>query len=201
MGGVKSETFLPGLSSRLIYKRHYSPLKIIQIASSVFTAGIILYLATIARNGSFSDYYFFLFLAIVGLMLFFYNQLGVYSRHCNFYGSFTKLLKAWLLIMFVIIAVGFVSKISHNYSRQIIITFGVFNFGAQILMHVLLMYISRAYYAKKNYVSPALIIGTGPSSQFLIDKINKNPWTPTKIVGASVTISSLIVGNTIKHHF
>jgi len=187
---VESGVFAPGTSSKLIYKRHYSPLKLIQTASSVVVVWVTLYLSAIARNGSFGDYYLFLFLAIVGLMLFFYNQLGVYSRHCNFYGSFIKLFKAWLLIGVVIIVVGFVSKISHNYSRQIIITFLVFNFVAQICAHLFLMRISKAYYATKNYVSPALIIGTEPTSKFLIDKINNNPWTPTRIVG--------VIGDDIK---
>lgn len=124
-----------------------------------------------------------LLLVLTMVMVFSYDQFGVYRSNSSFTRKAMTLLKAWSLAFGFLLLVGFLTKVSDVYSRLLLGQL----FVAGYLLQVLLQYLGREVQTRIMVhavpVENVLIVGTGKLARFLQNKISGNPWLNQNVVG------------------
>jgi putative colanic acid biosynthesis UDP-glucose lipid carrier transferase len=133
--------------------------------------------------GTVTTPYSVLLLLLAMVMVFAYNQFGVYRSNSSFTRKALTLFKAWSLTFGFLLVVGFVTKQTDVFSRLLLGQL----FIAGYLLQVFLQYLSREIQIRVMvHAVPAenvLIVGTGKLASYLQNKISGNPWLNQKVVG------------------
>jgi len=133
--------------------------------------------------GTVTPPYSVLLLLLAMVMVFAYNQFGVYRSNSSFTRKALTLFKAWSLTFGFLLVVGFVTKQTDVFSRLLLGQL----FIAGYLLQVFLQYLSREIQIRVMvHAVPAenvLIVGTGKLASYLQNKISGNPWLNQKVVG------------------
>lgn len=170
-------------NSRLLQERN-SLLSLVQLVIDVTLAmGSLGLIVIFSGSTTFNLYYRVLAAATALLMFIYYSRFGIYSKHTNAFGTIMKILKAWGAVVATLIFLGFVTKTSAIFSRQIIIIWISFSFILQLLAHYifpLLLGGLRGVERRKDY---AVMVGAGQLGIYLATKINKNPWLRVRVIG------------------
>ncbi|GAV21443.1 putative colanic acid biosynthesis UDP-glucose lipid carrier transferase [Mariprofundus micogutta] len=117
------------------------------------------------------------------LMWLIYSNSGVYRRFSGNIGRALNVLWAWTKVMGILIAWAFVTKDSHDFSRQVIISWFIAAAILQMAAHVATNYFIRSYIKNHRQSIPSIMIGNSELGGYLAEHINSNPWTAHKIVG------------------
>jgi len=168
---------------RSLMRHHNSPLFWTQILIDSIIVYGLLYLMAYTRGAKFDDHYSLLAVTTLLLMWISYNSFGVYRRHTDTIGSFLKLLRAWSVVVLFLVFIGFATKTSAVYSRQVIVSWVVLSYFAQINAHIILHEIRQRLLLNHNEDNFGLLIGASDLGKKLAEKINHNPWLPVNIVG------------------
>jgi len=171
-----------GRSQRLL--QHHKPSSFwLQLLIDIFLAlGLLFILANIRHQHVGVQYRT---LAIIGLLLMwiFHNYFGVYRRQSDVLGSFYALAKSWTTIAMTLIVLGFATKTSDDYSRQVIFAWlliiPIVQFAAHHLAPPAIFRMKGPDLGKE----PALVIGAHDLGKYLATRINKNPWLNIRIIG------------------
>lgn len=169
--------------SHSILQKHSTLLFWFQLLIDVFIASGLLYVLTLARGNEFDFHYRILLVATLLLMWIVYNSLGIYRRYTDNYGVFIKLVKAWGIVVVGLVLIGFLTKTSMIYSRQVILTWAVSCFLLQLAAHIIFPLFLKNFRSSQKNTTPALLVGAGNLGRFLANSINGNPWLPIQIVG------------------
>ena len=133
--------------------------------------------------GEVTGEYSVLLLVLGMVMVFAYDQFGVYRSNSSFTRKALTLLKAWSLAFGFLLLVGFVTKQTDVFSRLLLGQL----FLAGYFLQLLLQYISREFQTRvMAHAVPAenvLIVGTGKLAGYLQNKISGNPWLSQTVVG------------------
>lgn len=129
-----------------------------------------------------------------------YTVLEVYYKKHSYLNGLGRLLFGWLMASFGLLIIGFFSKTTEMFSREIVITWLVLGYALQTLPYLLMHYLSKYYHRKFSHQYNSLIIGTNGIALKLADTFSKQEHPP--LVGLvssmpttqSVANSSLIVG-------
>lgn len=140
----------------------------------------LFYLHTVLKVGEFASSYRILMVVIFLVMGFIYQAMGVYNFSGSLFGKVYALGKAWLITLMTLILIGFVTKTSTIYSREIILAWGVTAFVGQCLTYLLVLWIQSHY---QSAPSLALLVGADMLGSHLAKNINRNPWLNEHIVG------------------
>lgn len=170
-------------SHRSILKRRGSISTAVQTVVDL-VAVVTLSLVLIQKHiGTLTPEYSVLLLILAMVMVFAYNQFGVYRSNSSFTRKALTLFKAWSLAFGFLLVVGFVTKQTEVFSRLLL---GQLFIGGYLLQ-VLLQYLSREIQIRVMvHAVPAenvLIVGTGKLASYLQNKISSNPWLNQKVVG------------------
>ena len=117
------------------------------------------------------------------LVVIIYPLFGVYKQSEKFSVMIYKISMAWIITITVMIVIGFLTKTSQIYSREVVI---IWFLSVAILQVPLLKF---NYYAaniyRKRYTKPipSIIVGLGRTARYLAYKINRNNWLPDTIIG------------------
>jgi len=152
------------------------------LIDSVITCGL-LYIMVYTKGMEFDNLHSLLAVTTLLLMWISYNSFGVYRRHTDTLGSFVKLLKAWSVVVFALVFIGFATKTSTIFSRQAIVTWVILSYFAQINAHIIIQEIRQRLLLNQNEEKFGLLIGASDLGKKLAEKINHNPWLPVNIVG------------------
>jgi putative colanic acid biosynthesis UDP-glucose lipid carrier transferase len=124
---------------------------------------------------------FFLLLLLVTMGLV-YDRLGIYSVQHVIARKSTSLGKAWVITFLILGIIGFLSKTSDIFSRQVLVVVFVAGFLLQLLCHMIAYWIQTKR-KEKLWHHKSLIIGAGQLARFLYSKINDNPWLNEEVIG------------------
>ncbi len=140
----------------------------------------LLFFHTLKRTEEFSDEYRVLAIVTFLLMILIYSWVGVYRRQNANNDYVTCLLQAWGLLVLVLGLFGFVTKTSETFSREVILTWAVSGFLAQLVIY----YVTRKilFHAMSETI-PTLMVGGGDLGKHIANHINGNQWIPDHIVG------------------
>lgn len=145
------------------------------------TLQISLFLRQIALSGEYANMLLITFL----LVLIVYPAFGVARRRVSGWRGMERLAKAWGLIFILLGALGFLTKTSSDFSRQAIITWGIFSFLFQLVLHYGLLTLRSYTHKLNNAIQPSIILGSGSIVYQLAFRIHNNVWLNEKLVGIS----------------
>jgi putative colanic acid biosynthesis UDP-glucose lipid carrier transferase len=174
--------FQPRKTSLL--QRQKTVLRPIQATVDITLSVTLLLTITFLGTGGVDLLYRLLSVIVVLLMLGFYSYFGVYRFVTDALHMVVRLTKAWAAVVFCLFLIGFVTKTSDSVSRQVILTWIITSYFAQILVHVLARVVVRNLHAHQHRArQPALLIGANPLGLYLTHRINNNPWLGIKVIG------------------
>ena len=171
------------VGSRSVVQGHKSSARLLQIILDCVIVVALLYLHTWLKEDTlFDSRYRALAVLVVLLMLVIYPLCGVYRLNLPVLERTLRLMQAWALVIGAIVFAGFVTKTSAEFSREIVLTWTVTGFAAQVGVYFLVWYAQKADQRKSV---PTLVVGGGPLAAYLIDHINTNPWIPDHVVSVA----------------
>jgi putative colanic acid biosynthesis UDP-glucose lipid carrier transferase len=143
----------------------------------------VLYVLAVQRTGSFDEHYRVLAVTSVLLMVIVYHTVGVFRRYSNQWSAMARVAQVWLITCAVIVLLGFATKTSHHYSRQVVITWFSAALVAQCTIHLMFHMASRLWQMSLKVNLPTIVIGSGWLARHLIGSINRNVFLADQVVG------------------
>ncbi|MEQ8205131.1 MAG: undecaprenyl-phosphate glucose phosphotransferase, partial [Woeseia sp.] len=152
------------------------------LANGLAVVGL-LYVIAVAKSGLFGEHYRALAVITVALMAIVYPTIGVFSRFSNGWSGMARIALVWFVTIGLVMLLGFVTKTSDHFSRQIMLTWFVVALAAQCGIHLLAHAVSRAWQLNRNMTIPSAVIGSGWLARHLTQRINHNVFIADQIVG------------------
>ena len=176
--------------NRRLLKNHESLIALFQLAADVLVASFLLYVLTWFKLGDFPPAYRVLTIIAAFSLWFIYSSRGVYRQSSGYLRGCMRLSGAWAMLMLLLTAIGFVTKTSETFSREILLIWAVSVLLLQNASFCLVSFLSKKYKENFGRYLPVLVIGTGSSARHLVDSLNKNRWLPDKVVGCVKSLES-----------
>lgn len=127
--------------------------------------------------------YIIMLLMLLGSMAITYDKFAIYRSNASFADKALNLLKAWMFTFLLLIVLGFLTKQSHVYSRNLMGQLFVIGYFTQLFLHVLLRIIYQKFVLGSQQSENVLIIGQSRLAYYLQDKISGNPWMSEQVIG------------------
>lgn len=143
----------------------------------------LLYGIAVARNGEFADNYRALAIITVALMAIVYPTIGVFSRFSSGWSAMARIALVWFITIGLVMLLGFVTKTSGHFSRQVLLTWFVLALAAQCGVHLLALAASRAWQLNRSMTIPSIVIGSGWLARHLTQRINRNDFISDQVIG------------------
>jgi putative colanic acid biosynthesis UDP-glucose lipid carrier transferase len=136
------------------------------------------------KDGVIGTHYRYMAIISVLTMLLVYHYFGVHRRFENRLGGMQHLARAWGVVVIIVSWLGFLTKTTEDYSRQVIFLWVVIAFIFQAWVFPLFYWVHKRYQEKYgNKLFPSLVIGTEEIADHLTSSINRNIWLPDRVVG------------------
>ncbi|MCF8038091.1 MAG: sugar transferase [Desulfohalobiaceae bacterium] len=104
-------------------------------------------------------------------------------RGQNITEELSNILKTWAVLLGFVFLALFVTKTSYNFSRRILLTWGVIGPGALYLVHVLVRYWLRFVQHRGVFIKNAVIVGAGELGRSLESYLEQIPWSGIRLQG------------------
>lgn len=127
--------------------------------------------------------YVIMLLILLGVLAITYDKFAIYRSNSRFFDKAFNLLKAWSLTFLILIVLGFLTKQSEVYSRQIIGQLYVIGYLTQLVLHYLFKVIYQKIILHSQTNENVLVIGQSQLAYYLQNKITDNPWMSEKVIG------------------
>ena len=182
-----------------LLKNHESLVSLFQLAADVLVAALLMFVLAQFKLDDFPPAYRVLTVIAVFSLWFIYSSRGVYRQSSGYLRGCVRLTGAWALLMLLLALIGFVTKTSEIFSREILLVWAVSVLVLQNASFCLVSYLSKKYKESFGRHLPVLVIGTGSVAEHLVDSLNKNRWLPDKVIGCVKSLESdetAVVANT-----
>lgn len=133
--------------------------------------------------GFVSAHYTFMVVLLLGMLGLLYDQFALYRSNANFTSKALKIFQAWTLAFIVLLALGFLTEQTENFSRLLVGQLYGLGFLAQLLLHLLVRLLQQQFLKHALQPDPVVIVGTGQLASYLTQKITQNPWLSQQVVG------------------
>lgn len=140
----------------------------------------LLFVHTYMKTGGYPIEYGVLAIITFLLMMVIYSAVGVYKHQLPGNDYLACLMEGWGILILVLAIMSFITKTSEIYSREVILTWGVTGFIAQVVNYYLTRKLTSWRVSK---TVPTLVIGAQDLGQHIATSINKNHWLPDHVVG------------------
>lgn len=107
-----------------------------------------------------------------------YSLLQVYHKRHSYLNGLGRLLLGWMLTLTGLTSIGFVSKTSELFSREVILIWAMSGYFLQALLYLPLQGFSRYYHRQLYSQNNTLIIGTDTLAVKLADKLAMTKYPP-----------------------
>ncbi len=119
----------------------------------------------------------------LSIVSFQYFQLYRSWRGWKFYMEFFVIVKAWSVVVGILLFYFFVFKISHAYSRLV---FLIWSIGTPVLLfaaHVIARKVLRYFRSKGKNIRRAIVVGAGEVGVNLAKEVEATPWAGIEVLG------------------
>ncbi|GGK77543.1 undecaprenyl-phosphate glucose phosphotransferase [Amphritea balenae] len=152
------------------------------IADLVIVCGCLFFF-TFLKLGELPSNYRMLAVVSVLCVWIIYRRRGVYRQSLNFAKSAFRLFAAWFQVMLLLALVGFATKSSQSFSREVLIEWAIAGYLLQLLSLNVLGSLYKQYKQLFSREIPTLVLGTGELACNLVNNLNSNRWLPDRVVG------------------
>lgn len=170
-------------SKRRLLRNHQSTLFWLQllIDLAIINTSLVLF-CTVKFASVPTEYRFLAVISSLACVLVYWGY-GVYRQSCSAFECLKKTLFAWVAVVLLVLCLGFISKTTEVYSREVML-FWVLTAG---VLQALVRVVSRQCVEKARLAlqkpSNSLVVGLGTTARELADKLNSNPWLPDRVIG------------------
>lgn len=155
-------------------------------ALDIFVALLIFYILTlIRRNGDFPVEYQILAMIAAMSILIIYQWTGAYQlfRSDDLFSEARALLKAWVILLFVLATLGFATKTNEVFSREVLLSWSVLGYAGQLGIHAMTRAILRSMRSRGRNLRRAILVGSGEPVRDFAERLARNPWLGIEAVG------------------
>ena len=171
------------MPTRPLLRRHTPVTQSLQQVLCALSVLALLYILTVNRTGGFDSHYRILLILSVCVGTISYRAFGVFNRYAKGHQVLVRMLEAWAVCLAIIIFVGFFTKTSQLYSRQVLLLWAVTGAVAQAIIIIGTRFCARLWHnGMQNHLRSA-VIGDGWLAEHLTTCINRNAFLPDKVVG------------------
>jgi putative colanic acid biosynthesis UDP-glucose lipid carrier transferase len=168
---------------RQLLKKRESIVYSIQVLVDLILTVTLLSILVHIKLGEIPVNYRVLMVTAILLQFTIYSVSGVYRRFGSFYQGACRSSVLWCFFLLVLLAIGFVTKVSESFSREVFLQWAATGYVLQIATYA---FMSRAIgIFRDKFVGRAecLIVGEGRLADHLYSSINGNKWLPDNIFG------------------
>lgn len=166
---------------RRLLQNHDTLFHHLQLAIAVLSSAVVLMGLAYWRDNEIRTEYRSMALVAALLMLIIYRWRGVLRRFDG--NSVRRLALSWLLVVTAVIATGFFTKTSDDFSRVVVCGWIVLGFGVQLASHHLSYRAAQKMRLHFGQPIRAIVLGTTRVAEHLVSSINSNGWMPDRIIG------------------
>lgn len=175
----------PGIElpkSRRLLKNNQNLVAFLQVACDI--AWVVSSLCALAyiKVGAITPGYRMLAVLSAFALAFVYSSQGIHRRSSGHFNSVLRISIAWLSTVAILAVVGFITKTSASYSREVLLLWCAIAWCGQIAAYFCFHYLTRIYRAHHSHSIPTLVIGSGAIAQQLVTSLNRNPWVRDNVV-------------------
>ena len=168
---------------RRLLKKHESLVYWFQLLVDVGLVTSLLLLLVYIKLNEIPQQYRLLAVIVVLLLLVVYSFHGVYRRAGSLRSGYYRMFTAWSMFLLLLVFLGFITKTSSQFSREVILQWAVLGFLLQIFVYTVM---SQTVGMVRDRLSPVIrsvVVGNGRLGCHLAAKINNNKWLPDRVVG------------------
>lgn len=132
--------------------------------------------------GNFTSDYLIMLLLFLGILAVSYDSFAVYRSNSSFRNKSLVIFKAWTIAFLVLILMGFLTKTSDIYSRNLLGQLYFYGLISQIGVHYLFREVYKLILKNTDNFSKSMIIGKCDLARQLEQKISNNPWLKEQVV-------------------
>lgn len=182
--GPSDDSHLVMKKQKRLLQNHDTLIMWIQrIANATIVVATLLVLAW-WRDGEVGTHYRYMAIISVLTMLIVYHYFGVHRRFGGRVGGIQHLARAWGVVVIIVGWVGFLTKTSEEYSRQVIFIWVIAAFLLQAWIFPFIFWLHKRYHERfGGKLLSSLVIGTEDIAKHLTASINRNIWLPDKVIG------------------
>jgi len=168
---------------RRLLKRRESLVSSFQILVDVILTKALLVALIYYKVGEVTPNYRTLIVIAILLQFVLYGAYGVYRQSGSLVRGCYRLTLAWFVFLLLLLFVGFLTKASDYFSREVFVLWAVLGLILQLTVYSILYRAIGAYREHFEENIECLIVGHGRLGQHLKDSINNNKWLPDRVVG------------------
>jgi len=132
--------------------------------------------------GGFTPDYLTMLLLFLGILAVSYDSFAVYRSNSSFHNKSVMIFKAWTIAFLVLILMGFLTKTSDSYSRNLLGQLYFYGLLSQIGIHYLFRQVYKLILKNSDNFNKSMIVGKCDLAQKLEQKILNNPWLKEHVV-------------------
>jgi putative colanic acid biosynthesis UDP-glucose lipid carrier transferase len=166
-----------------LLQNHDNLLQHIQIGLSILISALVLFCLAWWRDGEILEHYRS-FAIISGLLiLMVYGWRGVFRRFSGRINTCLRLARSWLLVTALTVMAIFLTKTSDDFSRLVILGWGLAGYVAQVVAYQLTFKLSQRYRYNRKKPIRAVVLGSHWLAEHLVESITGNEWMPDRVIG------------------
>lgn len=149
----------------------------------LFAVVALLIVHSLYKGGDFEAPYRTLAIVSLLVMTIVYSASGIYYRRLDLGADILRMTRAWGTVLAVLILVGFVTKTSAVYSREVILTWSITGWAAQFLIYGWYRSTTLRRRSAADAGLPTLIVGSGDLAGVLREHIEHDSPFEERVVG------------------
>lgn len=149
-----------------------------QWLASVTLFSLVLVVLSLNFNGEFSSQYRILGVISILCSLPIYSLLGAYDKRQDYLTGLARVLSSWVLLLFSLLAISFITKTYNYYSRSFFIYWAVLGGLAQFITYIPLHFISKRHSRKLRSERISVIVGTEDLAKSLATTLEELSHVP-----------------------
>jgi putative colanic acid biosysnthesis UDP-glucose lipid carrier transferase len=171
------------VGNRRLLRNHETVMFWVQLFLDFLVVVGTLFLLTIWKTGWFPPHYRFLTVITVLAIAVIYISRGIYRQASSPFYSAIRVSLAWFLCLLLLLTLGFLTKTTDMFSRQVMIIWIPTALVLQIINHILIGEAIKFFNSTSTHDFPVLVIGKGRIAKHLIKSLNGNRWLRDKVIG------------------
>lgn len=168
---------------RPLLKKRESLVYTIQIIVDLLLTTSLLLVLTYIKLDEIPTPYRVLLVTAVLLQFTIYTLSGVYRKAGSLSQGCYRLSIAWAVFLLLLVLIGFVTKVSDTFSREVFLQWATIGYVIQIIAYIGMNYAIGLYREYLVDHTNCLVVGTGKLAKHLQSNVNANKWLPDTIVG------------------
>jgi putative colanic acid biosynthesis UDP-glucose lipid carrier transferase len=167
------------------HRRHGGLFSATQQGLDIIAVVCSLYFLTLWVNNRIGVQYQVLALVAGLLVLVVYRWSETYSnlRLGGILDDARALLQPWIAVLLCLITLGFLTKTTQLFSRQVIISWAVLGYMSQVAVHSVVRITLRALRERGFNLRYAAVVGMGDQAGKFAERLRANPWLGIEVVG------------------